>query len=263
MEKYIAKKKYGQNFIKDTNILYKITNSLPIKENDLVIEIGLGQGDLTKTILEKKSFFIGYEIDKELAVFLDNFQSSKTKIIFKDFLKTNIKEDFDNIEFDKLYVISNLPYYITTPIITKIIKEQIPVDSMILMMQKEVANRFCASPGYRDYGSVTVFLNYYFDIVKLFPVNRKSFTPEPNVDSQVVMFKRKEKLLQINNFETFEKLLRDSFQFKRKTIKNNLHDYDINTLSKILENHGLNLSSRAEEMPLEVFVDLANNIISK
>ena len=131
---------------------------------------------------------------------------------------------------------------------------------MTLMVQKEVANRFSASPGNKEYGSITVYLSAYFDVSLLFDVNRNNFTPVPNVDSSIIKFVKNNKHLSINNMDVFNKLLKDSFFMKRKNIKNNLHNYDIKLIERVLSKYDLSLSDRAENMPLDAFIDIANEI---
>ncbi len=128
------------------------------------------------------------------------------------------------------------------------------------MIQKEVGDRFSAKPKTKDYNSLTVYLNYYFEIKKEFIVSRNAFIPKPNVDSIVVTLKRKKELLYLKDENLFNKLLKDAFKFKRKTIKNNLKDYDLNKIEEILKKYNFNLTSRAEELPLLVFVDITNNL---
>ena len=128
------------------------------------------------------------------------------------------------------------------------------------MVQKEVGDRFSALPKTKSYNSLTVYLNYYFDIKREFIVSRNSFIPKPNVDSIVITLKNKEKKLYLKNKELFNKLLKDAFIFKRKTIKNNLKNYDLFKIENILNKHGYSLGSRAEELPLDIFVEIANNL---
>lgn len=257
-EKFRFKKKYGQNFINDENILKKIVNSADIKKDTLVLEIGCGAGALTKQIKEKTDKYIGYEIDITLK---DTLSTIDENIIFDDFLKRNIKEDLKKYEYQYLYIISNLPYYITTPIITKIIKDKIDVDKMVIMVQKEVGDRFMAKPRSKEYNSLTIYLNYYFNIYKLFNVSRNVFTPKPNVDSAVICLEKKEKPNNLKNEDIFFKLIKDSFVQKRKTLKNNLKDYDFNKILEILKKSGYNDNVRAEYLPIEIFIDISNNII--
>lgn len=258
MGDYKHKKKFGQNFLNNKRILINIIDSIDVKEDDLVIEIGPGQGDLTKYLKLYNCNVICYEIDFDLKKYLDKYVDNKTRIIYKNFLDSNIKEDIKDIKYNKLYVIANIPYYVTTPIIEKIINDQLEVKEMTLMVQKEVAYRFGAKPGTKDYGSITVYLNSYFDIELLFEVSRKDFDPIPNVDSAVIKFVRNNIHKQIVNEEVFEMIVKDSFFMKRKNLKNNLYKYDLNAIEKILTKYGLSLVDRAENVPLEAFIEMAN-----
>ena len=252
------KKKYGQNFLKDNNILEKIINVSNIEENSLIIEIGAGNGALTEKLVEKGKV-LSYEIDDELIPFLgEKFKNKNVDFIFDDFLKRNIKDDIKEYSYDKLYVVANLPYYITTPIITKIIEEDLDIERMILMVQKEVGERFTSKIGTKDYSSITVYLNYYFDVKKEFIVSKNCFYPVPEVDSMIISLNRKEKL-ELKNEDLFFKLIKDSFQFKRKTLRNNLKGYDFNKILEILHNNGFDDNVRAEEIPLEIYVKIANS----
>lgn len=254
-----AKKSLGQNFLQDENILKKIANSIKTNKNDLIIEIGPGKGALTKYLKEKESYLICYEIDERLKEILKKHEDNKAKIIFKDFLQANILEDSKNFNYENIYIIANIPYYITTPIIKHIINLD-KLESMTLLVQKEVAERFTAIPKTKAYGSLTVYLNYYFHINYLFDVSRFAFNPVPKVESAVINFKRKKEKLDVKNEELFFKLINDSFKMKRKTLKNNLKEYDWNKIKKILEKNNLNENIRAEELSLEVFKDLANTL---
>ncbi len=256
------KKKYGQNFLIDKNITNKIAIIINDKDDSLVIEIGPGDGRLTKELCKNFTNVLCYEIDNELEPLLNNNlkQYNNKKIIFCDFLKRDILNDIKEYKYKKLYVIANLPYYITTPIIEKIIDSNILIDQMVFMVQKEVGDRFVAKPNSRDYNSLTIYLNYYFDIKKEFIVNRNSFMPKPNVDSIVVSFKSKENKNILINETLFFKLVRDSFKFKRKNIRNNLKEYDLNIIENILKKYNFDLTVRAEQLSLEIFCDLANNL---
>ncbi|MDD6223528.1 MAG: 16S rRNA (adenine(1518)-N(6)/adenine(1519)-N(6))-dimethyltransferase RsmA [bacterium] len=259
---FYFKKKYGQNFLKDDCIPNKIVRYSDIPDDTLVIEIGPGRGILTKALAMKAKQVLSYEIDTTLKDSLDllQLQYPNVNVIYDDFLNRNVLDDIKDYTFQHLYVIANLPYYITTPIILKFITEQINVDRLIVMVQKEVGERFQAVPGNKQYSSITVFLNYYFHIKKLFDVNRGCFVPQPNVDSVIMLFERKETRLVLKDPEIFFQLVRDSFQFKRKTIRNNLRCYSLDIVEKVLKKHGFDLTSRAEEIPLEVFVDISNNL---
>ena len=254
------KKKYGQNFIQDKNIINKIVEKSDIDKETLVIEIGPGSGALTKELEKKAKNVLAYEIDTDLKEILENEISTNTKIIFEDFLKANIKEDIKEYKYNKLYIVANLPYYITTPIIIKLIEDKIPVDKIVVMVQKEVGNRFNAKPNTKEYNSLSIFLNYYFDVKKLLDVSRNVFIPKPNVDSIVIMFTKKENKLHLKNEEVFFKLIKESFKYKRKNLKNNLKNYDLKKIENVLEKYNFDLTTRAESIPIEVFVDISNSL---
>lgn len=264
MEQFQFKKKYGQNFLKDDTIPSKIVSYSQIPEDTLVIEIGPGAGALTKQLASASKEVLAYEIDTSLEEILDQnlMPYSNIKIIYDDFLTRDIKQDLENYQYKYLYVIANLPYYITTPILMKIIESGIVVDKIVIMVQKEVGERFCAKPKSRNYGSITVFLNYYFEMNQLFVVSRNCFVPKPNVDSVILSLTRKNELLPVNDFSLFSKLIRDSFQYKRKNLKNNLRGYDLSLIETVLRKFNYQLTTRAEELPLEVFVEISN-ILSK
>ena len=253
------KKKFGQNFLKDKNTIQKIVESISPKEDDLVIEIGPGAGALTEKLVKYNSYFRAYEIDLDTKEYLSKLENDKAKIIYGDFLKRDVLEDIKDIKYNNLYIIGNLPYYITTPIITKIIEDQLPVKECVFMVQKEVADRFSAKVNSKEYGSITVFLNYYFDIKKLFVVSKQLFYPVPGVDSAVIKFTRKDELLEVD-FNKFNKLVKEAFQFKRKNLRNNLKNYDKGKIEKILNKYNLSLNDRAENLTYQIFVDIINNI---
>lgn len=256
------KKKFGQNFLVDKNIVKKIVNSIDILPNSLVIEIGCGDGKLTKELCSNFDYVLGYEIDNELKDYLlyNLKEYNNFEIMFCDFMKSDVISDIKKIKYDNLYVVANLPYYITTPILSKIITSRLGVKEIYVMVQKEVADRFSAKVGTKDYSSLSVYLNYYFDIKKLFDVNRNSFVPKPNVDSSIVSFKEKKEKKIVNNEELFFKLVRDSFKFKRKTLRNNLKEYDLEAIENILNKYEYDLSVRAENLDLDIFIDIANNL---
>jgi 16S rRNA (adenine1518-N6/adenine1519-N6)-dimethyltransferase len=254
------KKKFGQNFLQDNNIIRKIADVCDTNQDDLIIEIGPGAGALTEELV-KKAHVLAYEIDIDLKEELNNkFSGKNVDFIFDDFLNRNIKEDIANINYKNLYVIANLPYYITTPIINKIIENKVDVNQMVLMVQKEVGDRFSAHIGTKDYSSITVFLNYYFDIKKEFIVNRNSFYPKPNVDSIIISFIKKKNKVYVEDENKFFKLVKDSFVQKRKTLRNNLKAYDFDKINEILSKNNLPSDVRAENISLEIFAEISNNL---
>ena len=256
------KKKYGQNFLVNDNIPKKIVDYSNILDDSLVIEIGPGAGALTKILATRAKWVLAYEIDTSLDdVLSDNLIGfDNVDVIYDDFLKRDVVQDLKKYNYKHLYVIANLPYYITTPIITKFIYDEIDVERIVIMVQKEVGERFNAKPKTKNYGSITVFLNYYFDIQKLFDVSRNCFMPKPNVDSVIIALNKKKEKMVLNNKKLFFDIVKDSFQFKRKTLRNNLKKYDLDKIQEILIKHNYSLGSRAEELPLEVFVDISNNL---
>lgn len=255
-----VKKKYGQNFITDNNLINKIVNSINITNNDLVIEVGPGMGALTSLLLSKAKFGLIYEIDKQLEPILVEKLSNYNnyKLNFVDFMNVDISKDIKNIKYDKLIFVSNLPYYITTLIVKKVIDTTL-FDTILIMVQDEVANRFCASVNSREYGSLTVYINAFYNVKKLFKVDKKMFRPIPKVDSAIVCLEKKENI-DIKNLSIFNKLVRDSFQFKRKTLKNNLKSYNLDLIEKILNKYNLSLNNRAEEVDVNIYIDIANNL---
>lgn len=264
MKKYNfdLKKKFGQNFIIDENVINNIIIKSEVDKDTLVIEIGPGAGSLTYKLGLSAGSVICYEIDNLVKEILeDNLRDlDNVRIIFKDFLKADVINDIKNYNYKKIYVIANLPYYITTPIIIKLIEDRVPIDKIVVMVQKEVGDRFKALPNTKDYNSLSVYLNYYFEVKKVLDVSRNVFIPRPNVDSIVVEFKSRKNKLVLKDETLFFKLVRDSFNQKRKTLRNNLKNYDLDKISKTLSKYNLDLSVRAESLPIEIFVDISNNL---
>ena len=256
------KKKYGQNFLKDKRIIESIVYKSNVDNDTLVLEIGPGAGALTCELAKKSGHLIAFEIDESLKNILDSKlnEYNNVEVIYGDFLDTNVNEIINKYNYSKKIMVSNLPYYITTLIILKFINENIDVSKLVIMVQKEVAERFNAKPGDHEYNSLTVFLNYYYDIKKLINVPRNVFVPVPNVDSMVIELSKKQNKIYVKNEELFFKLVRDSFKYKRKTLKNNLIGYDLEKIDKILKENGLSLQVRAETLSLEMFIKIANGM---
>lgn len=256
------KKSFGQNFIVDKNIIDNIIKFSLVDKDTMVIEIGPGAGSLTTALAASSKSVLCYEIDDSLkdvlSDSLNNFDN--VDIIYQDFLKANVSETLKKYNYDKLYVIANLPYYITTPIITKIIEDKLNVDKIVIMVQKEVGDRLKAQPGSKDYNSLSIYISYYFNVKKLMDVSRNVFLPKPNVDSIVIELSKKENKYKLKNETVFFKLVRDSFVQKRKTLRNNLKAYDLNIIEKVLNKYGYDLSVRAENLSIDIFVDIANNL---
>ena len=255
-----AKKRYGQNFLIDINIIKKITDEVSSSSSDLIIEIGPGKGALTKELKKKDSYIIAYEIDTDLVTTLEKIENEKVKVIFKDILTTNIKEDINNINYSELYIVGNLPYYITTPIIEHIIKQNLVFKKFTIMVQKEVADRFMAKPKSKDYGYITLVLKYFFDTFKVCDVSKYSFNPVPKVESAVISFiprVNKEKI-DVDKYFNFLKII---FRQKRKTLKNNVSNiYNWDKIIKVLAKYNISESCRAEELEEQVILDIFKSI---
>ena len=251
-----TKKSLGQNFLIDTSIVDKIIKSVDVKDNEKILEVGPGIGYLTTKLKSFNSELTCFEIDLDTKKYLDKLVDDKTKVIYNDFMKVDLNEYYKSS--DNIHVIANIPYYITTPIIEKIIDSKLNILDMTLMVQKEVADRLASKPKSSDYGYITVFLNYYFDIYKLFNVPKECFKPVPKVDSAIIQLKKKDKI-KVNE-KIFFKLIKDSFKLKRKNLRNNLREYDLDKISNILSKYDMSLNNRAEELSLEIFIDIANNL---
>ena len=208
-------------------------------------------GALTKELKTKQCSIICYEIDNDLKIYLNALEDNKLKVIYID--------DIQDITYHNLFIVGNLPYYITTPIIKYLINLDLDITEMVFMVQNEVANRFTAKPNSKDYGSITLYLQYYFNVQKLFKVNRQSFNPVPKVESAIIRFSKRTNKLDVSKDKYF-KLINDSFKMKRKTLKNNLSNYDFKLISRILNKYGLDENVRAEALNEEIFVEIANNI---
>ena len=253
MEKFVAKKEFGQNFLTNEGIINKIIDSAEVKSDDLIIEIGPGKGALTSKLVKKGCQVLAFEIDLDTKPYLEKLDN--LSVIYGDFLELDLQEVLKKYKYKNIYIIANLPYYITTPIISKIIDSKINPKQLTLMVQKEVADRFSANPGSRDYGYFTVKLNYFFNIKKLCNVKREYFSPQPNVDSAVVVFESKK--YDQDLYPKFDELVNKSFRMKRKTLKNNLGLELFNKLLKELMDDGYGADVRAEQIDLETYIKLA------
>lgn len=258
MKNFDYKKSLGQNFLMDKNIIHKISDSINPNEEDLIVEIGPGAGALTKELVKKNCDVICFEIDTRLKEILEGIESKRLKIVFNDFLKVNLKEYIDEKKYKNIYFVGNLPYYITTAIINKIIDESNPYE-ITVMVQKEVGDRFMSKPNSRDYGSLSVFLQYNFDVTNVVNVNKRCFEPVPKVDSVVVKLSKNKKF-KANNEEKFYKFVKDSFTQKRKNLRNNLRNYNLEKIEEELKKYNKDLTARAESLTVEEFVNISNNI---
>ncbi|WP_409303624.1 16S rRNA (adenine(1518)-N(6)/adenine(1519)-N(6))-dimethyltransferase RsmA [Peribacillus sp. SCS-155] len=229
LEKYgfSFKKSLGQNFLIDTNILNKIVDFAELEADSGAIEIGPGIGALTEQLAKRAKKVIAFEIDQRLLPILEDTLSPyhNIKIFHQDVLKADVaqivKEEFQDSQ--DLMVVANLPYYVTTPIIMKLLSEGLPIRGMVVMLQKEVADRISASPGTKDYGSLSIAIQYYTEAETVMVVPKTVFVPQPNVDSAVIrLTRRPEPLVKVKDENFFFTLIRASFAQRRKTILNNL-----------------------------------------
>lgn len=256
--KYIeAKKKYGQNFLKNQDILKKIAVSVETTHEDLILEIGPGMGALTAYLVKKESYLLCYEIDTRMEEYLLKYNTEKSKIIYDDFLKRDVVEDIKKFSYRNLYVIANIPYYITSPIISKLIALEEKPKEIVLLVQKEVAERIVADCKSKEYNAFTLYVDLEYEASLLFFVSRTDFVPAPKVDSAVIKLVRKE-IIAVSDKKFYLQFIRDAFQNKRKTLKNNLKNYNWEKVKGILDYLGYNENVRAEEIKKCDFYVLVN-----
>lgn len=231
LEKYgfSFKKSLGQNFLIDTNILRNIVEKANLTEESAAIEIGPGIGALTEQLAKVAKKVMAFEIDQRLLPILEDTLSPypNTKVIHQDVLKADIKQAIEENLADckDIMVVANLPYYVTTPIIMKLLEENLPIRGIVCMLQKEVADRISAKPGTKEYGSLSIAIGYYTTAETTMIVPKTVFMPQPNVDSAVIrLIKREEPAVKVKDEAFFFNLVRISFAQRRKTLLNNLQN---------------------------------------
>lgn len=257
------KKKFGQNFITDTELLGRIVEGAGVTVEDTVIEIGCGAGTLTRAIAQRAKFVYGYEIDQSLKPVLARTLAGveNAEIIFKDFLRLRVDELEKTLPEYK--VVANLPYYITTPLIMQLLENSVKCRSLTVMVQEEVALRLCAKPATSDYGAITANIALRGECRLLERVGREKFTPNPNVDSAVVRIDLVEGRLKVNNKDNYKKVVRAAFSSRRKTLENNLKNcFNLSRekAAEILLNCGFDKSVRGEELSPEDFALLSDKL---
>lgn len=261
-----VKKKFGQNFLLDQNILDKIVNVLSSTDMENAIEIGPGLGFLTQRIVKKANKCVLYEIDEEMVDYLKTKDLNEATIRNIDILKVDIDKEINEYFGDKkVSLVANLPYYITTAILTKFLTETKRVNKMVVMMQKEVALRICGKPKTKDYNALSVFMQYYTNAKIAINVPPKSFYPAPEVDSSVVLVERKEIVNKAINEESFNNFVKWIFAQRRKTLMNNISKTSIpkEIVKELLIKKGFSQSVRSEELSVDQIVDLFNDIYNK
>lgn len=262
------KKSLGQNFLTDGNVLSRIVHSLDLEPGDAVLEIGPGIGALTEPLARQASKVVAVEIDQRLIPILEERFNDypNLTVVHHDVLKVDLPALFNEhfTEHKRVHVAANLPYYITTPIIMRLLESGIPFEKFVLMIQKEVAERLSAKPGSKDYGSLTAAVQYYCEIEHLFVVPGTVFIPPPKVDSSVIrMTRRKEPPVTLADESFFFKVIKSSFAQRRKTLLNNLSSQFFSKetkhrLTDVLNQAGIDPSCRAETLSLEQFARLSN-----
>ncbi len=258
-----ANKKLGQNFLINEEIINQIIEKADVNKNDTIIEIGPGLGSLTAKLLENANKVIAIELDSNMSNILkerfclyDNFE-----LIENDVLKVNLNEIIE--KYESVKVVANLPYYITTPIIMKLLEERLKLKSITVMVQKEVGERFCAVPNSKEYGAITISINYYTKPEIIIDVPKENFEPMPEVDSCVIKLDvRNVPPVELKNEKDFFNLIKAGFSQRRKTINNSLASMGISKekIKNVLEKLGIDSKLRAENLTMEQFADISNNM---
>lgn len=276
MKKYgiRANKSLGQNFLINSEVVESIVNSSEISEEDMVIEIGPGLGTLTKYLLEKAGKVLCIELDTRMIEILeDRFSIYKNfEVINEDVLKVNlneiIKQNKKDGKIKNVKIVANLPYYITTPIIMKLLEDKLDIKSITVMIQKEVADRLIETPGGKDTGAITYSVYYYCESEKIMEVPNSSFIPEPEVTSEVIkMTLRKEPAVKLQNPKVMFMIIKSAFMQRRKTLLNALTNTKVflnkNEGIEVLKKLNLDENVRAENLTIEDFANIAKEILEK
>lgn len=266
---FTFKKSLGQNFMVDVNTLEKIIAHADINQKMGVIEVGPGIGSLTEQLAIHANKVVAFEIDQRLLPILEDTLGDydNVKVIHEDILKADlarvIKTEFDHLNAP-VHLVANLPYYITTPIIMRLLERQVPIAAYTVLLQKEVAERMAAKPNTKAYGSLSIAVQYYTTTELVMDVSKTAFMPQPNVVSSVLHLRRREKpLVDVIDEALFFELVRASFLHRRKNIKNNLmskykNDYEKTLIETILTEAEIDFSRRGESLSIEEFARLAN-----
>lgn len=264
--KLAPRKSLGQNFLTDNNVLTKIAEAGHIKPGDLVLEIGPGLGALTGILLEQAGTVMAVEYDHGLfSILQERFEGSdKLKLFNQDIMETNLHQLVKN-QVSGLKVIANLPYYITTPLIFKLVESEIQWELMVFLVQKEVAERICAKPGSKEYGSLTVMLNFYGKVEKIGNVSRKVFYPEPDVDSAIVRITPYHTLERQLLYPRLSRIVQAAFQQRRKTILNALSSTGYfqskEEWESFFKERGIDPERRGETLSVAEFLSLTEGLV--
>ncbi|MGI6607601.1 MAG: 16S rRNA (adenine(1518)-N(6)/adenine(1519)-N(6))-dimethyltransferase RsmA [Erysipelotrichaceae bacterium] len=250
---YRAKKKFGQNFLVEPDIINKVVEQ--INGDSIVIEIGAGLGAVTQSVAEKVKQVVAYEIDGDLIEILnDNLKEYENiKIINEDFLKVDLKSLL-NLCNQKITIVSNLPYYITTELLTKVLLSSDRIDKIIAMMQKEVANRFIKNEKGKNYNVLQVMSEYYCNVKVLTRVSKNNFIPVPKVDSEILIFDIKENYQRVKDEKLLFDIVKACFSKRRKMIISNLNSSGFKLTKQQLLDIGVDPTSRVEQLGLEDYI---------
>jgi len=264
---FMFQKKFSQNFLIDTHVLEKIISSAGVTKEDCVLEIGPGIGTMTQYLAENARQVVAVEIDKNLIPILGETLAGydNVTIINEDILKVDIKGIAEKYNDGRpIKVVANLPYYITTPIIMGLFESGVPIDNITVMVQKEVADRMQEGPGSKDYGALSLAVQYYAEPEIVANVPPNCFIPRPNVGSAVIRLTRhKEMLVKVNDAEHMFRIIRASFNQRRKTLQNGLNNspeipYSKEKILAAIEQMGLPATVRGEALSLEQFAQLSD-----
>ena len=258
MEKFNFKKNLGQNFIFDKNLLRAIARAGDVEKSDTVLEIGAGAGTLTEVLAEMSSKVISFEIDESLRLTLESLRDKYKNIEFhfQDFMAA----DIDSLNLSSARVIANIPYYITTPIVCKLSDHIKKFKSILILVQKEVAERFASNCGGKEYGITSVILQSIFDVSIPRIVKKECFTPSPKVDSALVKMIPHNKY-KISDFEKFKSFIHLCFSMRRKTLINNLkNNYDKEKIISALNENSYPLTVRPEQISVENFIKIFDSL---
>ncbi len=259
-QNFTFKKKYGQNFISDKNLLNAIVADAGITKDDVVLEIGAGAGTLTECISQKAKRVVSFEIDRELGPYLENkFQNTNVIIKIADIMKAEEDEIMKILGAAHYYIIANLPYYITTPIIMKFLEMKNPPASITIMVQKEVAERIVAEEGNSEYGAISISIALYGKAEIKRIVNRNMFMPVPNVDSAVLKIVYKKRDLKEVEFNKVKTLIRAAFSSRRKTFINNISSigYNKTYIKSVLNELKYNENVRGEDLTVDDYIRIS------
>lgn len=254
MNSFTFKKKFGQNFLTDQNLLKSICQDAGISKTDEVLEIGPGMGALTKHLCKAGKKVVAYEIDVDLKDYLNGLEQDNLKVEFKDILKKNI-ENIENNFKNNYKLVANLPYYITTPILFKFFNEAKKLESLTIMVQKEVGERMCAKVGETNYGALSVCCAFFGEPKIMRIVSKKMFHPQPDVDSCIVRLDFN-KRFDVDKKSFFE-IVKIAFKSRRKTLLNNFAE-GLNLKKADIEKVDFDFSRRAENLTVDEFVWLTN-----